>query len=567
MGRGLHAAATAALVLVAGWLALTRGPGEAAPVPNVTIVLEDSLPGAFEPRVAADGTLAYGTGGGQVVVKRPGDLAFSVLPGPLSAFGFDLSPDGNWLAYGGPDGLYKVQLDGAANTRLWGGAGFASMPAWGDDGFIYFLTGTGEPEDLTRVPQAGGEPELLLQLPGLSLDPQPLPGGRGVAVMVSNASGLEARIVVVDVETGDTVSIAPAGYSPRWSPTGHILYAQATGSIWAVPFDPEKLEVTGAAAPVLDGVLTAALRSAFDVSTSGALVYLSGGGNAALGAFQFALATRDGRFEELPIEPSDHQDARISPDGTKLAYTKRGDIWVFDLDRGTNVALSEGGTGPHNPAWSPDGLHIAYDNGTTIMRRPVDRSVEPSEVGGTDLEDYPQEWLDDGTLIFSTTGNGDLYRIPAEGGAPEPLLTADWEERVPSISPDGRWIAYSSARSGRAAVYVRSWPELLNETPVSTSDQALDFLSQVGWAPDGSAIYYQVGGRIHVARVRTERGFEVVSDEPLDFAFPGLLMDIHPDGRFVVALTGEVDSADSTPPQLVLGTNWAPQVRRAFIGN
>ena len=96
-----------------------------------------------------------------------------------------------------------------------------------------------------------------------------------------------------------------------------------------------------------------------------------------------------------------------------MAYVRADDVWIFDLDRGLDVALTEGGSGQHNPIWSPYGTHIVYRSGDDIMVRPVDRSTVLEPVTSTDQPDNPIEWLADGTLIVSTEGARSWADLPA----------------------------------------------------------------------------------------------------------------------------------------------------------
>ena len=108
-------------------------------------------------------------------------------------------------------------------------------------------------------------------------------------------------------------------------------------------------------------------------------------------------------------------------------------MWIFDLDRGLDVALTEGGSGQHNPIWSPDGTHIVYRSGDDIMVRPVDRSTVLEPVTSTDQPDNPIEWLADGTLIVSTEGerSGDLFAL--NGGLRYRQTADGW--RIRAIAP------------------------------------------------------------------------------------------------------------------------------------
>ena len=174
-----------------------------------------------------------------------------------------------------------------------------------------------------------------------------------------------------------------------------------------------------------------------------------------------------------------------------LAYVRADDVWIFDLDRGLDVALTEGGSGQHNPIWSPDGTHIVYRSGDDIMVRPVDRSTVLEPVTSTDQPDNPIEWLAERTHIVSTEGarSGDLFALNIDDDEPaRPLLDANWQERGPSLSPDGRWLAYSSDRTKTRQLYVRSWPDLEGEILVSEGEANVTSQSYPQWSADGATL-------------------------------------------------------------------------------
>ena len=568
LGSPIHAAVTAVLALIVGWLAF--GPSGEAPAPQGTpvfsAVLADSATALWSSRISSEGVVGYVSAAGVIMLRPPGALEFSPLDGPRSVGDFTFSPDGRWIAYVTNEGeLRKVQTLGGGEATLWsGGSEGASFPEWGEDGYVYFIRGITIPEDVLRVPDTGGVGEVVLDVDGIALEPVLLPGGRGLALTLSTSAGTQNRVVVLDLESGDTITVAQSAFSPRWSRTGHLLFIQGLTTVWALPFDPQSLEATGEGVPVLEGVSSSLLVAEYDVSPSGVLSYIEGpGGGGSVGSFDFVLVDLAGSMERLPLEPSDHYDARLSPDGSKLAYTKGGDIWIFDLDRGSNDSLTAGGTGPHNPAWSPDGTRVIYDAGVTMMSRPVGRTEEPTEVGGTDVVDYPNQWLEDGTVLFqSTAGSGDLYLIPEEGGTPTPLLNADWGERGASISPDGRWIAYSSARGGTAQLYVRSWPDLGGETRVSPEEAPLALFGQPQWSPDSRTLYYHKNQQIYAAELDTSNGIRVTDVGETGLLINGWLQHIHPDGRLLVASTaGATESGVVTMPRLIVSSNWFTELR------
>ena len=87
-----------------------------------------------------------------------------------------------------------------------------------------------------------------------------------------------AQVAVQSVGTGERRNLIQGGTHPRYAPSGHLVYAQG-GSLMAVPFDPQRLTVTGAAVPVVEGVLQSTVSGAaqYSISATGSLVYVPGG--------------------------------------------------------------------------------------------------------------------------------------------------------------------------------------------------------------------------------------------------------------------------------------------------
>ncbi len=583
----LLAGAVVALAGLSLWLGTRSTEAPLAPV--VSFVDHEANFFRF-PDVGPNGEIAYARRD-TVFVRAPGALEATpihVTAGVLTA-GLSFSPDGAWIAFaereiagsspGGRVGptlggaaLRKVPSAGGPAVTLWQGDGSAFYPRWGDDGNIYFAVRRPSSEGaLMRVAEVGGAAASLSDLGETAvITTDVLPDGRGLLVSLGGQQG----VFLVDPVSGDTVTLVPDGLGGRWSPTGHLVYEHPSGALWAAQFDLGRRRVTGSAAPVQDGVATlGTFPGVFALSRTGVLVYVEGSARRpGLGlGWEFELVGPDGTTERIPLAPSGHYDARISPDGARLVYTRDDDLWVLDLDLGNHDSVTAGGTAPHNPVWSPDGTRVAYQgaDGAVWLRR-WDRGDEPVRTMAPSATAETDQWLPDGRVLFSTGGpNQDVFAVKAEAGAqPEPVLRADWAESGASVSPDGRWIAYFTSRGGASHVVVRSWPELADEVRISPEGERLGFSSNLLWASDGRTLFYaSMGGTsgvtVQAVRVDTSDGFRVVSIEPTGVEVQGILQDLAPDGRFLVATSaGGRGEEPPVPNRVVVVANWFTELRR-----
>jgi eukaryotic-like serine/threonine-protein kinase len=511
-------------------------------------------------------------------LRRAVDLLPVEVPNTAGALDLAFSPAGDWLAFVVENGeLRKVQLStGTVVTVMAAGSfPFATTPAWSDDGWILF----GSPDGIYRVPEGGGEPERVAEVTGLF--PRLLPGGRLLLYTAFEGNPEDARVMVRDLTTGDSILIAASGGNADWSPTGHILYGHRSASIFAVPFDLRRRAVTGPPVPVQENVFTLGAISMFELSESGSLAYLVGGGTS-LGNMDgdvFAWMEPDGTTVRIPIDRTDHADARISPDGRQLAYTSGGYLHIFDLTRGTDRRLTFEGENYHDPVWSPDGRRLAFtaarDGGDLgdIFTKDVDGRSRAELLVGMEGLQYASDWLDDGTLVFfsraQTGAQTDIFMIRlGSDEEPVPLLAADWDENAPRVSPDRRLLAYTSTETGERHLFVREFPGMggrwqVSERPVT---------GLLTWSSSGDALVYRDMGsqRLFRADLELEPTIQVLRRTELSDQYVGELRDVHPgDGRILLSRPAGLDAMDSLGEQaiqIMVVVNWLTELRGRLGG-
>ena len=325
--RRLAVFTTAALMLgaaIAGagvwWLTRSAPPSVirttiAASGPTALVVSDVERDIAITP----DGSRIVYRGNNQLLVRALDQLQPTALSGLGAPQGVFVSPDGMWVGFfDGNTAIRKVSITGGpAETVCAVGQGVPTGATWGPDGTIIFATFTAG-RGLQRVPAAGGEATALTQIDrargdGGHLWPEFLPGGRAVlfTILPSNGSLDSAQVAVLDLRTGASKVLIRGGGHARYVPTGHLVYA-VSGTLRAVAFDLERLEVVGMPAPVLDGVVTTGLGAAeMAVAANGSLVYIAGG--AFSGSRQTVVSLdRQGRPSPLPGVPLDGYPAAFS---------------------------------------------------------------------------------------------------------------------------------------------------------------------------------------------------------------------------------------------------------------
>ena len=327
------------------------------------------------------------------------------------------SPDGQWIGfYSTRDSqLKKIAVTGGAAVTLCD----ASNPLgarWGADDTIVFGQGAA---GIFQVPGAGGTPELLIAVNAEQAErahgPQVLPGGAAVLFTLAGEGGFQAwndaQIVVESLDSGERRVVIDGATDARYLPTGHLVYALA-GTLLAVPFDVDRLEVTGGPVPLVEGVRHATLTGAanFDVSRDGSLTYLPGVAGAGV-EHALAWVDREGREEPLAAEPRTYIYPRISPDGSRVALDVRDqerDIWIWDFARETLTRLTFGPGPDYYPVWTPDGEHVAFSSGRegtlNLFLRAADGTGAVNRLTESPNVQYPYAFSSDGQRLVIPRG-------------------------------------------------------------------------------------------------------------------------------------------------------------------
>jgi eukaryotic-like serine/threonine-protein kinase len=477
------------------------------------------------------------------------------------------SPDGQWIGFFADGKLKKISVQGGAAVTLCDAINERGG-SWSEDGSIVFEAPNNAP--LLKVRSAGGQPEPLTTLDRQKEYshrwPQMLPGGKAVLFTASKDPSFEqSYIAVYSMATHRMKSLVQGASFGRYLRSGHLVYVH-DATLFAVPFNLTRLEVSGQPAPVLEGVMSTTTTGVAQISVSdtGTLAYIPG---SAMGRNVSVYSMdNNGKFQPLLETPGGYLHPRFSPDGKHLALEVReggkSDIWVFDLQRQTLTRVTFNG-GAAFPAWTPDGKRITYFvQGAGFFWKQADGAGKAKRLTHTKSDCGNPFWRPDGKVLAfnqqGSTTNWDIMTVSVEGdqtfgwkpGEPMPFLSSPFIEVVPVFSPDGHWLAYMTNESGEPEVYVRPYPGPGGRWQISVGGGSLP-----KWSRNGRELFYKrLDGKIMVADY-TAHGDSFNSEKPrlwsqgqLSFNF-GLSddFDLYPDGKHVVLLKAPGSSDQAAP--------------------
>jgi len=420
------------------------------------------------------------------------------------------SPDGQSIAFMTQLMVLRIVSLGGGPARTVADSGFSDLSLygggvdWGPDGYLY-VSGL---DGLVRVSPEGGPLEPMATLNRERGDrtyawPDVLPNANGalVTVIPEDVSDLAAYgIGVVNFAAG-SVDIVLQGIYARYAISGHVIFLQDDGTLLAAPFNENRLAVTGPAEPLLAGLRTASVGATqLAVSETGSLLYATGTATVQ----RVVWVDRDGTEEDIdPDWTGRFETPSLSPDGSRLAVSLETEgqgqnIWTKTLDGEAASRLTFAGAVNFRPSWTPDGRSLMFvsdrSNEAALYQKAADGGggaalvpvYEPRPV-------FAGEWSRDSQwLVFRTDnaapGQGDILALrTGVDTVPQPVVATPAEEVSPALSPDARWLAYVSDKSGRREVYVQPFPNSANTLwQISTTGGAEPL-----WSHSGRELFYR----------------------------------------------------------------------------
>jgi hypothetical protein len=520
----------------------------------------------------------------QLFLRRTDQLEAKPIPGTEEGISPFLSPDDRWVGFCAGDKLMKVSIDGGVPVSL---CDVAMSPGatWGSDNSIVFAPSLDS--GLSRVSAEGGKPEILTtpdknEATGHRL-PYYLPDSKGVLFTIMREwYDSHPRVALLDLKTRKWSVLIEDAADARYVSTGHLVFLRQ-GTLMAVPFDPEKLQLTGQSVPTISKVMQAinipntawgTAAGQFSVSNTGWLVYVSGG---VAPPWQNSLVWVDRKANAQPVASfkAPFYAPRLSPDGQWIAYAAmRGEwqAWVYNLNRGTASMLTGEGQVAH-VMWTPDGKRVVFNwwssGQLNLYWQPADGSQPMERLTTSDYRQDPGSFSPDGTTLAFVECcrpdiDTDILLLDLRSRRVAPFLNTKSQETYPEISPDGRWITYVSDESGRMEVYIRPFPGPGGKWLISHQGG-----TEPLWARDGKQLFYRSLDyqQVWVVDVQTDGSLFASKPRPLFKALGFALgwpirgWDISHDGqRFLMVKSEERRSQPVT--EMILVQNWFEELKR-----
>jgi Tol biopolymer transport system component len=588
------AAVALAAAGIASWRANRRAP---APLPlEFEVKVPDSLDllprgGAASLALSPDGsTLVFqGQRLGEpaaLYVRRLGDRDVLKIRGTDSARSPVLSPDGDEVLFGNivPAGpglatspVRRISIrGGSARTVVDSGAANGQV-AWGQDDRLVLAI-----NNRVWTVSADGGPRTLLTTRDSARRhvrygfPDILPGGKAALITIwKGATTLDSAVLgIVTIPDGKVTELGVRGTFPRYSGTGHIVYATIDAWIFALPFDARSLRVRGPGFPIVEGVrVGGGGAAAFSVARNGALAFI--GGSSFLGDRALVAVSRAGKERLLGARTGFYGTPRVSPDGRQIVATMATqlamfgnagspDIWRFDIASKVMTRVTTDSSSGR-PEWSRDGQSILYikrGTDTVVMSRPLYAAAQPTVLFrlSRPIGDFTLGGAH-GYAALRTgaagANSGDVWLVHMDSvDKPHAFLNEPYSEFEPRISPDGQRIAYVTNRTGRDEVYVRPIGGGGSEAQVS-----VDGGTEPVWSPDGRELFYR-GPDYMMSATLAGAPSLVVTRRDLLFRAAGTYMrgpaatnyDVFPGGQEFLMLRPTETAVTSSP--LIVKMNW-----------
>jgi Tol biopolymer transport system component len=430
------------------------------------------------------------------------------LPGTEGAVYPFWSPDSQTLGFFADGKLKRIALAGGPAQVL------ADAPAprggtWHDQGIIVFSSEA----RLYRVDARGGQAATALNDTVKTSDadgwPQFVSGDRFIYLKMTpeeNRAGLYAAALGSTQEKLVVSTSSAASYAG-----GHLFFVRDR-SVVAQSYNPITAELSGNARPIAQSVAINQnfFSAAFSASES-ILAYVAG---ELLGAGELVWFDRSGREIAKSGEPAAWGSLNLSHDEKHLALVRSDagatDIWTLDVDRNIPARVTSNGLGNGDANFSADDQTIYF---STLRRgRPEIFRKSAGGIGNEDLVAESGRLSDvsiDGKLLLQLRQG--LTAISISDQKATSFLPATASGDQARFSPNNRWVAFNRSETGRAEVFVVSYPAADQRWQVSTGGGV-----QPRWRRDGRELFYlALDGTLMSVEVEEADGLRFTRPRPL----------------------------------------------------
>jgi len=560
-------------------------PGPELPVARYTINIKQGLVNVFWPRISPDGrNIAFhaddSLGTYRIWVRPVNSLEAYPLLNTEDAKRFFWSPDSRHIAFFINNQLKRISISGGQAQLICQGPNGADG-SWGNSDLIIFDGGTG---DTMKIVAAGGglpRPASLADTAAGEFSyawPWFLPDGEHFLFTTpvrqkNNEVRTSTRLKLGHIDSSSSRTLYDLNNVDRieYTNEGYVLYVEQN-NLMALPFDADRLEVTGEPKPIATQIGTADNTYAFSVTDNGSLLYQT---NNQSSLSELAWVDRAGKRIETVGQQGRHFDLKISPDETKVAYSSvdeganATDIWIYDLRRNVPTRLTFDPANEGVPLWSPDGQYVYFSSLRDgqffkIYRKAANGLGDAELVYGTDTSHAgPNSFTPDGTrLVFGVVNaSWDIAILDmSDSNRVDMFVNSSFFEAQGAVSPNGEYVAYVSRESGRREVYVRKLDGSGGKWQIST-----EHADNPHWRQDGDELFYLTNDN-QVMAVRVESSGDFRAENPVElfelrFQYPGFVnrpFDVSDDGqKFLV----NIKLSDSDPGEIVVVQNWAEEFR------
>ena len=544
--------------------------------------------------MAPDGTRMTYVANGQLYLRSMSDADAKPISGMRAERGGVLnpvfSPDGRSIAFwsAADDTIKRIPIDGGRPVTICS----ADRPygvSWDAAGILF---GQG-PAGILRVNASGGKPEKVVKVAvgEIADGPQMLPDGEHVLFTVATGTSADrwdrAKVVVESIKSAERKIVVEGGSDGRYLPTGHIVYAIGR-TLFAAPFDVRRLELTGEAVPILEGISrpeTPAQQTGiahYSVSSTGSLMYVPQM-TAAQSLRDLVWLDRKGVAERLKVPPGSYEFPRVSPDGKHLALGtddgKEAIVWIYDLATTNPMRRLTFGGNNRFPIWSADGERVAFqsdrDGNHGIFWQRADGSGDAERLTKPEkgIAHIPDAWTPEGEMFLFSAFDGNRSSLWTFSTRERKAETFDSVSHASGnlplgvIAPNGRWVAYELVESGVVGIFVQPFP-----TTGAKYQIARDGRGPV-WSHDGREVLFAVGNfQFFAVSVTAQPVFSV--GEPVPIPNSRILgaasslgvprsFDVAPDGRIIgVTDAASTSSAVARPARIEVVINWFDELKR-----